>query len=352
MKTINDFEVKNKRVLVRCDFNVPFDEKGNIENDFRIRQTLPTIEYLIKKGAKVVLMSHLADDKSLDPVWERVRKYVSGDIKFLDNLRLNKGEEKNSEQFARELALNADIYVNDAFGVCHREHASVVAITKFLPSAAGLLLEKEIKVLSGILDNPARPMVAVIGGAKISSKSVVIQRFLDTADHILIGGKIANFLLAVQGIAQDGFTPEEKKKMGDINLASNKIHLPIDAVTAKGLMAVGKVEKNDFIFDIGRDTISVFSNIIKEAGTIIWAGPLGFFEKKPYGKGTRRVAEAICKNKKAFKLAGGGETIAAIADFKLEKGFNHISTGGGAMLAFLAGEELPGLKALGYYGGN
>jgi phosphoglycerate kinase len=313
MKTINDFDVKNKRVLVRCDFNVPFDEKGNIENDFRIRQTIPTIKYLIKKGAEIVLMSHLAGDRGLDPVWERVKKYVSGDMKFLDNLRLNKGEEENSDEFAKELAQNGDIYVNDAFGVCHRNHASVVAITKYLPSAAGLLLEKELKVLSKIMENPDRPMVAVIGGVKLESKAKVVDRFLQTADKILIGGKIAS----------------------EVKINSEKIVLAKDNVDG---------------FDVGPETVEEFRKIIKTAKTIVWAGPLGFFEKKPYNEGTKKIAEEICKNKKAFKVAGGGETIAAIAELSLEKGFDHLSTGGGAMLAFLGGEELPGLKALNYYG--
>lgn len=350
MKTIKDFEFKNKKVLLRCDFNVPFAENGEINNDFRIRQTVPTIKFLLKKGAKLILMSHLAEDKSLDPVWERVKKYVSGDMKFLDNLRLNKGEEQNSDEFAKQLALLGDIYINDAFGVCHRNHASVVAITKYLPSGAGLLLKKELKVLSKVLHNPDRPMVAVIGGAKISSKTAVIKQFLNKADHILMGGRIANSLLAAKGIALNGLTKEEEEEIKKIDITSSKIHFPIDAVTSEGLMAIGKVKRGDLIFDIGDDTVSIFSDIIKTAKTIIWAGPLGFFEKKPYDKGTKEIAKAVCKNKSAFKVAGGGETTAAIAEFNLEDSFDHLSTGGGAMLAFLGGEKLPGLRALNYYG--
>lgn len=350
MKTLKDFNFKNKKVLLRCDFNISFNEKGEIDNDFRIRQTIPTIKYLIEKGAKVILMSHIAGNRSLDLVWKRVSEYVSGPIVFLDNLRLNEGEEKNDDEFAKKLASLADIYINDAFGVCHRKHASVSAITKYLPSVPGLLLEKELKILSGILNNPKKPMVAVIGGAKISSKSAVIKEFLDKADHLLIGGKIANSILAAKGMALDGFTKEEKEKIEKIDLSSAKIHLPIDAVTLKGTMAVGKVEKNDHIFDIGADTIAIFSRVIKEAKTIVWAGPLGFFEKKPYDKGTRETAKAICGNKEAFRVVGGGETVTAIFTFNMEKCFNHISTGGGAMLAFLGGEKLPGLEALNYYG--
>lgn len=313
MKTIRDFNVKSKRVLVRCDFNVPFSEKGEIDNDFRIRQTIPTINYLIEKQADVILMSHLEGGKSLDPVWKRVRKYVPGNIKFLDNLRANKGEKENSDEFAQSLASMADIYVNDAFGVCHRNHASIVAITKYLPSGAGLLLEKEIKVLSKILENPERPLVAVIGGVKVESKARMINRFLHKADKILVSGKIAE----------------------NIKVRSDRLVLPKDTIGS---------------FDIGPETIKNYKDIIKTAKTIIWAGPLGFFEKKPYDKGTKEIAKAICKNKKAFKVAGGGDTTAAIIGFKLERDFDHLSTGGGAMLAFLGGEKLPGLYALNYYG--
>jgi len=313
MKTIRDFDTKNKRVLVRCDFNVPFSENGEIDNDFRIKETVPTISYLTDKGADVILMSHLEDGRSLDPVWEKVREYVPGNIKFLDNLRANKGEKENSDEFAQELASNADIYINDAFGVCHRKHASVSAITKYLPSGAGLLLEKEVKALSRVLDNPDKPLVAIIGGVKIESKAKVINRFLEIADKILLNQKIAE----------------------NIKIRSEKI------VSAKD---------NIEGFDIGPEAIKEFKEIIKTARTIVWAGPLGFFEKEPYDNGTRKIARAICKNKEAFKVAGGGDTTSAIFEFGLEHDFDHLSTGGGAMLAFLAGEELPGLKALNYYG--
>lgn len=313
MKTIRDFNFENKRVLLRCDFNVSLNKEGKIKNDFKIKQTIPTIDYLLKQGAKVILMSHLSGNKSLDSVWERVKKYISGDIKFLDNLRFNKGEEINDENFAEELASLGDIYINDAFGVCHRNHASVVAITKFLPSGIGFLLEKEIKTLSKVLDNPDRPEVVIIGGAKAESKAKVVDRFLKTADKILIGGKIAN----------------------NIKIKSEKIILPKDNIKS---------------FDIGPETIKEFKKVIKTAKTIIWAGPLGLFERKPYDKGTKEIAKAICQNKQALKVVGGGETAAAVLKLNLEDKFDHVSTGGGAMLAFLGGEELPGLKALNYYG--
>ncbi len=316
MKTLKDFDAKNKRVLVRCDFNIPLDEKENITDDFRIKQTIPTIEYLLKNGAKAILMSHLAGDRHLDVIWERVKKYLKTDTKevvFLDNLRLDEREKENSDEFAKELATLGDLYINDAFGVCHRNHTSVVGVPKYLPSGAGFLLEKEIKVLSNILENPEHPLVAIIGGIKIESKTKVIEQFLEKADYVLIGGKIAD----------------------NLNLTSSKLHLPIDH--KDGL-------------DIGPKTIEMFSEIIRKAKMIVWAGPLGKFEDPVYEQGTKQIAEEISKNDKAFKIAGGGDTIFALTKWGLQDKFDHISTGGGAMLQFLSGEELPGLKALGYYG--
>ncbi len=316
MKTLKEVGIKNKRVFVRCDFNVPVDEKGNIADDFRIIQTLPTLKYLQKNKCKLVLVSHFADGQSLEPVWKRVKKLIGDkEITFLENLRFNKGEEENSDQYAKELASLADVYINDAFGVCHRVHASVVGIPKYLPSAAGFLLEKEVSVLSKIMENPDRPFVAIIGGVKFESKAKVIDSFLKVADYLLVGGKI-------------GLSEEVRK------LNSSKLVLPIDDVDT---------------FDIGSESIKIFVEKIKIAKTIIWAGPIGLFEKEPYNIGTKMIGKAIVKNKKAFKVAGGGDTVSAINKFKLQKKFNHLSTGGGAMLEFIAGETLPGLKSLEYY---
>ncbi len=315
MKTLKDFDVKNKRVLVRCDFNIPLDEKENITDDFRIRQTIPTIEYLLKNEAKVILMSHLAGNRHLNVIWERVKKYLKTDTKevvFLDNLRLDEREKENSDEFAKELASLGDIYINDAFGVCHRKHTSVIGIPKYLPSGAGFLLEKEIKVLSKLLKDFEHPLVAIIGGIKIESKAKVIERFLEKADYVLIGGRISE----------------------QIRNKSNKLYIPVDSKDG---------------FDIGPKTVRIFSEIIKKARTILWAGPVGKFEIPLYEKGTKQIAEEISKNDKAFKIAGGGDTIFALTKFRLRDKFDHISTGGGAMLQFLSGEELPGLKALGYY---
>ncbi len=310
MKTLKELDVKNKRMLVRCDFNVPLDEKGEIEDDFRIIKTLPTIEYLIKKGAKLILMSHRSDDKNLAVVRERLEKYLKGKkFTLLENLRLDKREEENDQGFAKELANLGDIYINDAFGVCHRKHASIVGVPKYLPSGAGFLLEKEVKVLSKVLENPERPLVVIIGGTKVETKTKVIKHFLEKADNVLVGGMIAQ----------------------SVNFISSKLCLPID---------------HKANFDIGSNTIKMFSKIIKTAKMIVWAGPLGKFEDPLYEKGTKKIAKEICKNNKAFKIVGGGDTIFALTKWGLRDKFDHVSTGGGAMLEFLSGEKLPGLKAL------
>jgi len=312
LKSIKDFNVKNKKVLVRCDFNVPFDQKGAILDDFRIIKTIPTLTFLQNKGAKLLLMTHLTKERSLAPVKKILEKYLK-DFTLLDNLRLDKREKENDQGFAQELAGLADIYINDAFGVCHRNHTSIVGIPKYLPSGAGLLLEKEVRLLSQALENPSRPLVVIIGGAKVESKAKVINQFLKTADQILIGGKTAH----------------------KIDLKSDKIYLPLNH--KKGL-------------DIGPETIARFSQFIKKARTIIWAGPLGRFEDPLYEKGTKEIAQEIVRNKQAFKVAGGGDTIFALAKFGLRDKFDHVSTGGGAMLSFLSKDKLPGLEALGYYG--
>lgn len=311
MKTVKDFNVKNKRVLVRCDFNVPLDKQGNVVDDFRIKQTVPTLTYLQKKGARLILMTHRSDKKSLDSAWERLGKYIDiKDIEFLDNLRLNRGEKTNSLSFSKKLSSLADIYINDAFGVCHRKHASIVGITKYLPSGAGLLLEKELKILSRVLDNPKRPLTVIIGGVKIESKAKVIKSFLKIADNILIGGKI-------------GF---------DLKIDSDKLYLPTDYKGREKL-------------DIGPETIKIFKDIIEGSKMIIWSGPMGKFEDPLHERGTKEITKKIV-NCKAFKIVGGGDTINALRKYKLRNKFDHISTGGGAMLTFLAGEELPGLTAL------
>ena len=394
MKTLKDFNFKGKRVLVRCDFNVPLDDKGNILDDFRIRETIPTIEYLIKKGAKIILISHLerpggrvVESLRLTPVQNKLMEYLDlsitkaadcigkevedwisqmqpGEILLLENLRFHNGEEANEENFAKELAKLADIYINDAFGACHRNHASIVLLPKYLPSGAGLLLEKEIKVLSKILKRPWRPLVAIIGGIKISTKIKVIEKFLEKADHLILGGQIANSILEGKGLHSptaflpEGLAPELIKKIEEINLTNPKLHLPVDGVISladlkAGLQenylrkgAIGQVRKEEMVYDIGPETIKFFSQIIKEAKMILWSGPLGMYEEKKFEVGTKEIAENIIRNYSAFKIAGGGDTVSAIAKFGLIDKFDHISTGGGAMLEFLAGKKLPGIEAL------
>lgn len=421
MKTLKDFNYKGQKVLARCDFNVSFDSKGEIADDFRIRQTLPTIEYLIKNGAKVILMSHLgkgetksarknelrngkilkAKQSSLEPVAKRLTELLKKEIKFLDdcagpkveketermkegevilleNLRLHKGEKDNDGNFALKLAKLGDIYVNNAFSVCHRLHASVVGLPKYLPSAAGLLLEKEVKVLSKVMESPARPLVVIIGGVKISSKIGVIENFLKKADDILLGGEIANTILQAKGIIVGKPFPEPEvlEKIERIDLTSLKLHLPIDGVISLedikiGLeekylrtSAIGTVKKEEKAYDIGPETIKLFSQIIEgpqtsfwkgplqylkkneATKTILWSGPLGMFENEKFEKGTKEIARKIIANRQAFKVAGGGDTVSALNKFGLSDKFDHVSTGGGAMLEFWAGKKLPGLEAL------
>lgn len=397
-------EIKNQRVLVRCDFNVPLDEKGQISDDFRIRKTIPTIEYLIKKEAKVILMSHLGDPQGkkveklrLTPIQEKLMEYLDvsitkaadcigkeiedyvsemqiGEILLLENLRFHKEEEENDEKFAKQLAGLGDFYINEAFPVCHRNHASIVGVPKFLPSAIGLLFEEEIKILSKLLENPEHPFVVIIGGAKIFSKIGVISQFLEKADHLLLGGKIANSILQAKGIiiGKPILETELVKMVEKIDLTSPKMHLPVDGAISLQestedyfrVGAIGRVKKEENVFDIGPETIKIFSEILKGSKisfkkggleyierkevpkTILWVGPLGMFENEKFEKGTKEIANIIIRNHTAFKIAGGGDTISAINKFALLDKFNHISTGGSAMLKFLSKEKLPGIEAL------
>ncbi len=383
-KTLKELDIKNKRVLVRCDFNTPLNEKGDILDDFKIKQTIPTIKYLIKNKAKVILISHLGEPEkvksfSLKPIALRLGELLETGVKFLDdcigkdiekqtlemktgrillleNLRFHKEEKENDQNFAKQLSKIADVYVNDAFSSSHRAHASIVGIPKYLPSGAGLLFEKEVRILSRVLENSWRPLVTIIGGAKISTKSKFIERFLKKADHLLIGGRIANTILLIKGICIGRPWPSEEivKEISGFNLTSTKLHLPIDAIvspdeTGKVYVresAPGKVRKDELLLDIGTETIRMFSKIIEDAKMIIWSGPLGFFENPLFEKGTKDIAEKIVKNHQAFKIAGGGDTIFALAKFGLRDKFDHISTGGGAMLNFLSGEKFPGIEAL------
>lgn len=342
MRTLNDFEVKGKRVLVRCGFNVPLAQKGNILDDFRIKQTLPTIEYLIEKGAKLLLISHLGrpggkvvENLRLTPIQNRLMEYLDvqvskapdcvgeeiekwsremqpGEILLLENLRFHKEEEENNEVFAKELAKLGDIFINAAFSVCHRNHASIVGIPKYLPSGAGFLLEKEVKVLSKIIENPITPLVAIFGGREGDFKA--INKISEIANWILIGGLI-----------------KKEIEMKNIHLKyPSKIIEPIDNIDGK---------------DISPQTINLFKEKISQAKTIFWSGPLGKIEEEEFSKGTKEIAKAIIESK-AFSVVGGGETVEFINKIGLAEKFNHVSTGGNAMLVFLAGDKLPGLEAL------
>jgi len=387
MKTLKDFNFKNKRVLVRCDFNVQLNEKGRIAEDFRIKQTIPTIEYLKKKGAKTILMSHLGkpegkivNELRLNPIAKRlsellnrpvkklddcvgkevkkeVERIQTGEIILLENIQFNAGENKNDSNFAKILASYADIFIMEAFGQSHRNYASIAGIPKYLPAAAGFLLEKEIKILSKVMQNPWRPLVVIIGGVKINTKIGVISQFLKKADHLLLGGEVANAILIGKGFSLGRSLLDDEeiaRKVKKIDITNLKIHLPVDGIISlrerqkdysrEG--AIGTIKKEEKIFDIGPETIKIFSEIIKEAKMILWSGPLGLSEEKKFEKGTKETAESIVKNKSAFKIIGGGDTIAAVDKFGLLQEFDHVSTGGGAMLEFLSGEKLPGIEAL------
>jgi len=386
MKTLRDFDFKNKKVLVRCDFNVPLGKIGEITDDFRIQQTIPTIRYLIEKGAKIILMSHLGEpggraveNLKLTPIQnklkdllklqvpkagdcigrkieEQTQKMKPGEVFLLENLRFHKGEEEADLNFTKELAKLGQIYINDAFGVCHRRHASIVGVPKYLLSGAGLLLEKEINVLSKVLKNPSRPLVAIIGGVKFSSKIKVIEQFLKTADHLLLGGRIFEPLLQIKGILVGRPWPEEKVigQIQKINLTNPKIHLPVDSLVCLPNLeegysrkaGIGSIRKEEEIFDIGPETVKLFTDLIKTAKMIIWSGPLGNFERAPFDAGSKGIAEAIVRNHGAFKVAGGGDTDAFLAKYNFRDKFDHVSTGGGAMLEFLSGEKLPGIEAI------
>lgn len=342
MKFLKDFNFKGKRVLVRCDFNVPLSENGQILDDFRIKETIPTIEYLIKKGAKVILMSHLGKPKGkvvenlkLDKIQEKLMEYLDlsivkakdclgkeiedwtnqmaeGEILLLENLRFHKEEEENDENFAKALAKLGDIYINDAFACCHRAHASIVGITKYLPSGAGLLLEKEIKFLEKITKNPKKPLISIFGGDDPDFKA--IEEISKNSDFILIGGLI-------------------EKMIREKNIKfkfPEKIIKPVDDVEGK---------------DIGPKTIEIFREKILKAKTIFWSGPLGKIEEERFQRGTKEIAKAIIESG-AFSVIGGGETIEFINKLGWADKFSHVSTGGSALLSYLAGEKLPGIEAL------
>lgn len=383
MRFLTEAKVKNQKVLVRVDFNVDLDEKGKILSDFRIRAVLPTLNYLKQQGArKIILISHLGKPQgreekySLRPIAECLTKLLREKVIFLpdckgkliqetienssdtffllENLRFYLEEEANDKKFAQELAKLADFYINDAFGVCHRKNASVVAITEFIRSYAGFLLEKEIKNLSRLLTNYQRPLVLILGGAKISTKLPLIKRFLEKGDFILIGGALANTILKAWDF-KVGRSLVEKEMLEEAkNLGSQKAELilPGDFLVGEDFKTfqvktrgLGEVKNKEIILDIGPIALKTYCQIIKEARTIIWNGPMGYFENPLFSKGTEEIARAISQSK-AFKVVGGGETLVILEKLHLLEKIDFVSTGGGAMLEYLSGQELIGLKAL------
>jgi phosphoglycerate kinase len=360
--TLEDLgDVAGKRVLVRTDFNVPLDHGANsttITDDFRIRATLPTLEWLIERGATVSCASHLgrpmgkADPRySMEPCRERLAELAPG-VSLLENLRFDPGETANSTEFVDRLVSNADLFVNDAFGASHRAHASIVGPPSVLPSAMGRLLEKEVRVLGGLRDRPKRPFVAVLGGAKVSDKLGVVEALLDTVDSLVIGGAMFFTFFAAQGksIGDSLFEPdcvETCRKILDANVG--KIYLPDDVI---GLDSSGvyrtwgsRLPDGAKGFDIGPGSAAAFSDVVMDARMVFWNGPMGMFEDERFAAGTRTVAEAMAQTS-AFTVVGGGDSAAALAQFHLDDEVDHVSTGGGASLEFLELGDLPGLAAL------
>jgi phosphoglycerate kinase len=388
-KTVKDIDIKGKRVLVRVDFNVPLDENGNITDDTRIVAALPTIEYILNQNASVILMSHLGRPKGevkenlrLNPVAKRLEELLKkpvkklndcigkeveeasknikpGDVILLENLRFHKEEEKNDEEFAKKLASLGDVYVNDAFGAAHRAHASVAAITKFLPSVAGFLLAKEIYYLGNLLKNPERPFIVILGGAKISTKIGVINNLLDKVDKMLIGGGMTFTFLKSKGLNIGTSIVETEKEVEAFEIlrkAQNEekeIVLPDDVVVADEIKEDAKTKVVDIYqipdnmsgVDIGPKTIKKFKKIINEAKTIFWNGPMGVFEIDKFAEGTKEIAKAVA-NSNAVTVVGGGDSISALKKFNLLDKITHVSTGGGASLEFVEGKPLPGIVSL------
>lgn len=376
MRSITKANVKGKRVVVRVDFNVPLKD-GLVQNDARMRATLPTINDLLERGASVVLMTHLGrpdgkivDTLRLKPValhlgkllgkkvsyvpavvgapCERVASRLrSGDVMLVENLRFDPREEKNDKTFAKHLSKLGHIYCNDAFAVSHRAHASVAAITKFLPSFAGPLLEKEVAMLTALTKNPKKPFVAILGGAKVGDKIELIEQLSKRCDAILIGGAMTfTFLLACGKKVGTSKAEPDKVKLARKLLKKKNIILPTDVVLDNGkCVSVDAIPANARGLDIGEETQAVYAEIIRGAKTVFWNGPLGLFEQKPYHLGTLAIAKAIAKTK-SVSVVGGGDSIAAIEMLKLQKAFTHLSTGGGASLEFIEGKKLPGITAL------
>ncbi|MBI1976524.1 MAG: phosphoglycerate kinase [Candidatus Omnitrophica bacterium] len=388
-QTIRDLDLGGKRVLMRVDFNVPLDEKRNVSDDTRIRAALGTIRFCLEQGASVVLMSHLGrpdgkvvEDLRLDPVARQLEKLLgkkvlklndcvgskaanpikqlkAGEIALLENLRFHPQEEENDPAFAKELAVLGDVYVNDAFGTAHRAHASTEGIARYLPSAAGFLMEKEIEYLGETLANPKRPFVAILGGSKVSGKIAVIDNLMKSVDAILIGGGMSYTFYKAKGLNVGNSRVESDKIPLALDLLQNAQKKNIPFVLPKDHRIARKIEKGTEIqttssaaipdgwigVDVGPQAIEEYKKVLQTAKTVVWNGPVGVFEIDGMDWGTRQVAEILAKLN-ATKIVGGGDTAAAIAKFGLESAMTHISTGGGASLEFMEGKVLPGVAVL------
>lgn len=385
-KTVRDIEVDSKKVLVRCDFNVPLDkETGKITSDKRIVESLKTIKYLIENNAKIILCSHIGKtgkNISLAPVATRLSELLNknvpllkdiysdettktinsmknGDVVLLENTRMTEAEEKNDPEFAKKLASFADIFVNDAFGSAHRAHASTEGVTHYLPSVCGFLIEKEIDALDKGINNPKRPLIAIVGGAKVSSKIDVLNNLLDKVDTLLIGGAMTYTFVKAQGGKVGNSLCEDDK----IDVAAEilkkaldkevRLLTPVDSLVADKMdedsktMVTNSAEIPDGYMglDIGPKTIELYKQEIENAGTVVWNGPVGVFEINKFSTGTRAIAEAMA-NSKCISIIGGGDSAAAVEKFGLEDKMSHVSTGGGASLEFMEGKKLPGIEAL------
>jgi phosphoglycerate kinase len=385
-KTVRDVNVIGKRVLVRVDFNVPLDERGEITDDTRIRAALPTIEYLRDKGARVILCSHLGrpkgkpvDELRLTPVAKRLSQLLNvkvtkthdcvgpevesvvaamqpGDIVLLENLRFHAEETANDPDFARQLAGLADVYVNDAFGTAHRAHASTAGVAQFLPAVAGFLMERELTFLGQALADPTRPFVAILGGAKVSDKIGVIENLLPQVDKLIVGGGMANTFLKAQGHdVAESLVENDKLDLAKelLERAGSKLLLPTDVVVADAFavdanrktVSADSVPAGWRILDIGPHTVETFKEVLSTAKTVVWNGPMGVFEFEPFAKGTIAIAQALAEID-ATTIIGGGDSAAAVEQAGLADAMTHISTGGGASLEFLEGKALPGVEAL------
>ncbi len=389
MRALDDLDVRGKRALVRVDYNVPLDPGGRITDDTRIRATLPTIQALLDRGAAVVLMSHLGRPKgkprpemSLRPAAERLAELLGrpvamlpdcvgpeveaavgaltpGEVALLENLRFHPEEEANDPDFARQLAALGDVYVNDAFGAAHRAHASTEGVARLLPAAAGHLLRAEVEALGRVLTQPERPVVTILGGAKISDKIGVIQSLMSGSDSFLIGGGMANTFLKARGmtigksLVEEDKVAEARRLLEEAAQRGVTIGLPVDVVVAREFKAeaarrtvpVEGVADDEMILDIGPETARRYADVIKAARTVVWNGPMGVFELEPFAAGTRAVAQAVAESP-AYSLIGGGDSVAALEQAGLADRIDHVSTGGGASLEFLEGQTLPGVAAL------